>query len=330
MQEITAPDPIVATPVSPETGTPMKVGIEQPPDHIFKHRKNRLAPAQDVWGRTVSYAPQRAEYIEGKGAFVWYYGVPFPSKTVAPIEAIYAINGVKRLLISTLRVISSREAWIPMGSLILIGRRRRATLLNTACTYFNAMADVMVAPYYMDDGYYCGVVKEIRKFTETLLINLGVDEATGKKTAEIIGMLFEYDNAYRFRLHDVMNEANKEAFLTDFPKEIKRLLQLMAVRENLNEKRNWNDVTNKFETGGKILKVLWYIPFLRKSLKRAIESMDFNNWKLDEADIYHTLLFSDYNVQGKTLDERVKIMESYHGTDMEKWPPRIEIRSKNA
>lgn len=315
-EPITAPQPV-----------PFKVGIEPPPDHIFKHRRNRIAPAQEVWGHgTVSYAPTHAEYLEGKGCFVHYYGVPYPSKTVAPVEAIHASNVAKRILINLLRLWSSKEALFPLASLFLVGKKIRGKFLTRIFDYFNLETDTVATGFYLKDGYYCAFVKEIRKFAETLLISLGVEKETAIKTAEIMGMVFEYDNAYRFRLQDIMDSADPEKLLSDLPNEIDRLIALERNRENLVFTTETNSVPGKFKSAASFLRYGWYIPSFRKVIKKAIESINFDNCKFDEADLYHTYLYGDYNIRGKSIEERVNILKGMHGEDMSKWPPRIEIR----
>ena len=316
---------------------PEKVGIPPPPDYIFKYQRNRIAPAQEVWGEgTNSYIPIRAEYIEGKGNFVHYFNVPFPSKTVAPVEAIYSLNGLKRAFLSDLQLLSLPELRLPLFSILFIGKKRRQRLLTSLCMRFISMANLTVKPFYLKDGYYGGLAKEIRAFIGTLLVSLGIhgiisedgkDRLIADKMGEIIGMFFEFDNAYRFRLTDLFNETSKEK-LMDLPNELNRLLAIEESREVIHEGLQ-NTVSVKFQTIGKMVNYLWKLPSVRKALKKAIQAMNFDNFKLDEGDIYHTCLYADYNVQGKTIEERIKILQGYHGddpTDFTKWPPRITIR----
>lgn len=302
---------------------PIKIGIEAPPDYIFKYRRNRQAPAQDMWGRTVTYAPQRAEYIEGKGCFVYYYGLDIPSKTVAPVEAINAVNGVKSLVINALRIFASKEARLPLVGLLFIGKKSRGILLNNICSRFNNIADKSLMPFYLNDGYYCGLARELRVFARTFLVELGVEDEAADKSAEILGLMFEYDNAYRWRVQDLLTESSIELLTNNLPQEIQRLISIEQSRENLEV----NDVTDKFRNGGKLIKYAWWIPSIKKQLIKALKTMNLESCKLEKEDIYHTLLYGDYNVQGKKIEERVKILESIHGSDMTKWPPRIEIRS---
>lgn len=300
------------------------IGIQAPPDHIFKFRRNRIAPAQEVWGHgTVTYAPQRAEYIEGDGNFVYYYGVPYPSRTVAPAEAINAINGIKRLLISTLQLLASKDAKKPIiASFFVLGAEERGRLLTHVFDKLNNLADVTVIGFYLEDGYYCPVVRELRQFIQTLLIEIGVERGVAIKAGEVIGMLFEYDNAYRYRLQDILGAANAGALQDNLPKELERLIGILGEREVVKE----SGVVGRFSSGVRMLKYMWAIPKIRKGMRKAFNAMDLAKCRMDEGEIYHTLLYADYNVGGKTIDERMGMLKVIHGEDMATWPPRIMIR----
>lgn len=300
-----------------------KIGIAPPPDHIFKYQRNRIAPAQSVWGGgTVSYAPKQAEYIENEGNFVYYWGVPFPSKTIAPVEAIHAINATKRLVMIALQTLSLKQLRPAIILTLLQGSRGRTKILNFLCEKFVGFAHVTVINFYLKDEYYCGLVKEIRKFVERVLISLNVSLELAITVAEMIGMMFEYDNAYRWRIQDLFTETSKELLMENLPRELNRLIEILAEREVTKD----SGVAGRFSSGMRLIKYMWYVPSIRKTLRKAIDSMEIENCKLDEADIYHTCLFGDYNTQGKTIQERMKILEAYHGTDMKKWPPRILIQ----
>jgi len=304
-------------------GEPVRVGIPYPPDDIFKFKRTRVNPSEDVWGRgSVTYIPVKADYLKGKGTFVHYVGTAFPSRCVAPVQAIHATNTTKRILISAFKVLSMREAFLPLSMLILMGKKRRTRLIQKSCEQVVALAEITVYPYYLEDDYYCPLAQEIRKFVKNFLCSLGVQEEVASKCGEVIGMMFEYDNAYRFRIQDIAGETTKEALLNDFPQEIERLLNILASREVIPQ----GEVAERFRSGAKILKYIWYTP-LRWKFKKAMEELDIERCRMEEGDEYHTLLFGDYNVKGRNIEERLKVYENYHGEDRLKWPPRIMIRS---
>lgn len=299
--------------------------IPESPIDIYKFRKDfGPRPELSVWrGEGVpTYIPQRFESIKGVGNFVYFYGVDLPSKCIAEDKVIYALNPVKRRFVNLLRVMNSMR--FPLLFLSFMGKKQRKELLNKALEFFNQEADMTLLPYYLDDTY-CRVVREIQRGISAFLCELGAEESIALKTAEIIGCMFEFDNAYRYRIQDVLNEANPKKLIMNFPKELKRLILL----EREREVSEYKGVSDKFINGQKLLELGWHLsPKIKYAIREAVISMNWENVKLDEADIFHTLLFNAYNTQGKTLEERLGMYAKKYGEDPDKWPPRIIVRNK--
>ena len=97
---------------------------------------------------------------------------------------------------------------------------------------------------------------------------------------------------------------------------MERLLQIEASHEI------YADMAPKFQSIGTILKLAWNVPRIRKALRAAIGVIDFDACKMDEGEIYHSILYDGYNALGRTLQERITLYETYHGADKSKWPPR--------
>ena len=138
------------------------------------------------------------------------------------------------------------------------------------------------------------------------------------KTAEIIATLFEYDDAYRYRLNDLMSETKKDTMLKHFPREIKRLLAIDAARETSK------GVNEKFKNIYRLLRVLCLIPKVKRAIIQGLKAVDWKGWQLTESEIFHTFLWNDYNVQGKKDDERQAYYEAiFRGKQK---PQQIKIK----
>lgn len=301
------------------------IGIPYPPDYVFKYNRNRIAPEQNIWGNgTVMYVPTHAEYVDGKGIFIHYRGTDIPpSRCIAPVQAIAAVDSVKRLLIQALGFLSEQKAiLIPAGILAGISKKFRKKLLTDACDRLNRIGDVTLYPFYLEDGYYAAPVKEIQFSVAKLLCELGVPSGVSFKTGEIIGCMFEFDNAYRWRVQDIMDECDPEALYANLPKELNRLIAIMASREVTST----SDVPGKFKKGITILSLAWKIPVFRKALREAIKGIRFEDIQMNEMDIYHTYLWGSYQVGGRSIADNLKILSEIHGEDQTKWPPRIIVR----
>lgn len=301
-------------------------GIPLPPDDIFKFRgRNRTNMSQEVWGvgGTVSYIPERADYVDGKGNFVHYAGFKgdmngqkvdlpaplFPSKCVAPVHTIYALAGPKRMIRNTIAFLSSMH---------------KAGRINRFFDLYNDACELALTPFFLKSGYYSPVAKELALLTESLLKEFWVTEEVAKRTGEIVAMFVEHDNAYRLRVQDFAGETNIEQLLLNLPKELQRLIAIQATREVVQG--GGQQVVDRFKSGARLFKWAWMLPPLRRKIRRALSKINIKNMELDEADFYHALLYGDYNARGKTQDERLAIYATYHGPDQAKWPPRILIR----
>jgi hypothetical protein len=193
---------------------------------------------------------------------------------------------------------------------------------------FNEMADMTMTPYYLEDQYYCKTAKTVRAFVREVLISLKVRYDIADKTGEILAMIFEFDDAYRYRLQDLMTETTATRLLLDFKGEVQRLLELYAERENADAMKadERTGKYSKFQGFVRVLRMIWWIPRVRKAIKAGLREITFENWQLDEADIYHTLLYADYNVGGKTLEERIKTYLEIYGNDESKTPKRVQVK----
>ena len=106
---------------------------------------------------------------------------------------------------------------------------------------------------------------------------------------DIVCMLAEFDNAYRFRLQDVLPELNKEALKKNPIKEINRLLDIMSVRENSQE------VRDTWRLGKMVVK--YYLRFDRKLLSMVTDilaNLDLEQIKMTPEDVHYSKQRKDY------------------------------------
>jgi len=295
--------------------------IAYPPDNIFKFRQNRQNPSEikkqegnvGFITKAMIY-DEKGEYKYGKGIFMEYEDVPFPSKGHVIPEAVYATGQVKRLLISSIKFIAGREMIFPLIGFIFTNK---AKVIDRFITTFIDIVDInILKPYYLKSDYYSAAAKELRTFLRESIKSFGVDHNKSDLFGEIICMLFQYDNAYYYRLIDIMSETSQEEMLNDFPKEIDKLAKILIERDpNIHQLK-------KYDAIHKLVRVLYIIPSFRKAIKAGIKAVNFKGWQMDEADIYHTNLYDGYNMRGLTFNERFKEYCDFHG-GKENTPPRI-------
>ena len=75
------------------------------------------------------------------------------------------------------------------------------------------------------------LASELQGIIYGFLAYSGISTPIAKQTAYIFGEIFEYDNAYRFRVQDLFTESSKELLTKNPIKEIRRLLKIYMSRE---------------------------------------------------------------------------------------------------
>lgn len=307
-----------------EHGNQVNFGIPLPPDEIYKHREGfRVHTAQQIFQDNPTFIPYRAEYKKGEGNFVYYAGLgdgkrivlpppKFPSRCVAPSDAIYAIDEPKRFLVNIVKLLS-KLSFSPRKT------------LDGFLDIFIDTADHKTHRFYLDPEYFCPMSREVMNFVTTFLISLGIDYKKAKEVGEIFASFMEYDNAYRYNVQDAGAETSKEALMEDLPKEYARLLEINRSRQCPIENQS---VPDRFARLQPFLKWAWRIPWTKNALLDAIEGLNLDSFKWEEGEIYHTIWYGNYNVQGRPLEERIKLYKQYHGDDESKWPPRVVARPK--
>ena len=250
------------------------------PEKIYKYRRSQALSGAKV----VTYMSREVKEIEGKGIFTYYHGTDIPRIGMSPTyndfpKAMAEVDKVKRFLRENLK------------NPFIIFRYKKAL------REFNDLADKCLNQWYLDEKYWKPTTKQIYTFVSVFLRCIGVTMEIAKKTAEIVATLFEYDDAYCYRLNDLMSETTKERMMANFPKEISRLMEI-------NTKRDYNGVNDKFRNIYRLLRFLCLIPKVKRAIIQGLKAVDWKGWQLTESEIFHTLLWDGYDVRGINLYER--------------------------
>lgn len=117
----------------------------------------------------------------------------------------------------------------------------------------------------------------------------------------------EYDNAYRFRLQDVIAQLNKENVKKSVIKEVKRLLTILIQRENHEIRGELTiGIPWKWEQMKIVLIGLLLInKQIRDFVKEFLLEVDIDKVKLDENDRYFSLNRIGYNFDNISYEDRL-------------------------
>ena len=285
-----------------------------PPRELFKNKQSRLS--EKVGNSDYHYDLERAEIVTDHGSRLFFKGMKFPIKGWPYMEAIFVCNIVKRQTMMIAFSLARKEFLLPALAFIFTPFKFKIKILENFLKHYNRNADYLLNDIFLEEKYMIECSREIRKFIRNFLNEIGISKEASEKTAEIFSHLIEYDDSYRYRFEDLMSETSQYLMMKSPTKEIQKIIAFHAEREV----GSGHIISPKFKSFASIMSFILFIPKIRRAFKHAVLKSDFKNFQLDEADIYHTLLRTDYNVRGKPVEERKKIYDEYH---KDGYPPLI-------
>lgn len=254
-------------------------------------------------------------YPEEGGILAFHIGVPFPEKGFPEDDATFALNGLKRMTIGPLRAIMSKDNWLPALGFLLMSKKAKIRSLSKFMQAYVDGAWWWVGPFIWKRQYLSTFGRALYTFIYNVTTAFGIPADIAERFAHLIAYMVDYDNSYRLQAEDLFSETTKELLLKHLRREIKRLLELYAVRQTQP-----GQMADKFRAVSSLVSMLALIPSFRKAIKVGIEKSEFKNFQYDDADSYHILLRDDYNHKGYTAQQR---RTQYVGIHRGNFPPRI-------
>ena len=193
-----------------------KLHIPYPPDKVFLHRS---APEAVVAQGTVTHLLDHFEYPETGGILVHIVDAKFPKKGFPYPDAIWAINVVKKFFIESVKILSNLKI---LTLLIFLPSKRKIALLEKTLQSYNRLCQGILEPIMLKSHYLTPCSREMGAFIHKLLTTLGIENTTAFYTAQIVQTVIEYDDAYRYRIQDVVSETSKELLIKNPRKEIQK------------------------------------------------------------------------------------------------------------
>lgn len=249
------------------------------------------------------------EYPDQGGIYTYYKGLPYPKKGFPFPEAIYNNDVMKRVTMTLLKTIGTKYMVIPLATIALLPWFAKAKILDNFLGQYIRIGDWLLKSSFLKPERYSNPCRSLWKLVENFLLNLGIEKSTAWTFGKIIATLIEYDDAYRYRLEDIMSESSKTAWSERPIYEFRRLVKIFAERETYDQVKHTLKALSIVGTA-----VLLH-PKIRKAFILAMESLtpkEFNMLTLDDADRYHVLRRMDYNFTGRTFEERKKIYADVH------------------
>lgn len=269
--------------------------IPAPPAFLFE---NATGSTEILNEGTPTFLLDRIDV--SNGIQVYIQGAKFPKKGFPYPEAIFAINIAKRMLIEGLK----------LSPYFVIGIIRPYKTLEKLISAYTEISEKVLKQHYIKDSFLTPLARELGNMIYSFLLKLRMPNEISFRFAKVIQGIFEYDDAYRFRLEDVLSETTKETIANSPRKELKRLLNIFIERQGKDERLKKNAIRLI-----SILNVILLIPRFGESFKQTILESDFTALQYDEADRYWCSMRGDYKYFGTTFEERdVELLPSYRIT----------------
>jgi hypothetical protein len=221
-------------------------------------------------------------------------GAEFARRTFITNKTLFATNQVKSVFIESIKTIL--EPQYILGTFISISSKKtRQRLVDR----FNRISFRILSPEIFKDIHRTSFGRELQyaifEFTRHL-----VSEESADRFAEIVSTIIENDDAYRYRIMDILSMTTNEKLRN--PKELSRLFDIFFERNN---GVYWSEKIKK------MVKLIRYLAiFYKKSYISAVESINLDNFKLVDEDIYWCTFKSDYNFMGMKWEDRKKYAEA--------------------
>ena len=179
--------------------------------------------------------------------------------------------------------------------------------INRPIRTFNDMTWRFIKPFILQREFMTQTCDELEWLLYSFFKKINVPDNDAIALSATIAHSIEYDNAYRLRVVDILNETEKIRMVNNPRKEILGLVKLML-------SRSVGDaiVARKFQVVANLLSLVLLIPKYKKAFISAIKEVDFEKFKMDETDKYWTCLRKEsYNYMGLTDEERNIYLERW-------------------
>lgn len=261
------------------------------------------------------------------GTFMKFVGCSYLFKGF-PMNQFVENLGLAKALISFLPRVIILKSFLFTTSFILLFFFARRRLIHYLNLFIGMIYDRTVIRTHMNEKRYNPFTKELRRATELVLnkeyivkkslidysaIEMKDNEGNFNvrnlelsvlmaKITYLIYFFLEHDNAYRFRVQDILELVNKENVRKNIVAEIDRLFRVLIEREHpsYGERAKWIALRRI------AINFLRFNSMARRIVKNILLEIDIEKVKLDEADWYFCLRRKTYSFRGVPLELRLR------------------------
>lgn len=251
---------------------------------------------------------------EEGGVFQKFKGCKYLRKGFPFDEASYACDIVKKYTMNFIGTLAEPELILSYLAFLILPWKMKCRIINRALMRYTKFANSILAPIYLKPDYVGHFSRNIFVLCSQFLIGIGISPVKAQRTAKVLATLLENDDAYRYRIEDILSEVTKEELQFSPMRAFKKIAGIIEVRDK--------QVAHKFLGMLKLMRFFFLSFHVRKAWKKALENTNYSMLQMDDADRYHTLLRGGYDYGGLNEDERKKKWWDIHDGDC---PPQVEV-----
>ena len=227
----------------------------------------------------------------------------YPIKGFTSPETMFFVNIAKKDVIELAKILALPIFWPSYLVLLILPHKYKMKVLNKMLASVTRKIHGVIGTFILKPKHQMPITQEIDWLLFSCLEKLGVETTLAEKFAESFSHLIEYDNAYRYRVQDILSESSREKMTKNPSREIRRLMKILSERDPVK------DVSYKLKLMGLGVSVLLMFGKFKKAFVEALKECEFSKFQYDDADEYWVAFRKDYLFQGKTQEERAKIQE---------------------
>ena len=226
---------------------------------------------------------EKVKFPESGGTFTYYSGLEYPMKGFFDKETVDKVADLKiDIMVALLffKKVLKRKLLGPI--FLLLFRKQIKESFNT----WVSVNHTMLKDFLIDEIRYCDFVQEVRRVFPG-----------DHKTEDLLGMILEFDDAYRYRFQDAFGQFDQVNFNKHPIKELKKFFKYLEDNENILKKGDkWGEnLKSKWRMVGLIIPFIVFDRKLFKMVKKFFNELNVEKLKLSPEDRFHSKKKFGYN-----------------------------------
>lgn len=217
---------------------------------------------------------QKVKFPETGGTYTVYEDKPYWMKGFCDHESMVKIDEIKRNILIGLKFFSNLSKFKKVLFLIFFKKD-----LEKIFKIWVKQTWVFSEGYFLEEDKWCDMVQEIRRVWP------------GNRSHEledIVSLILEFDDAYRYRFQDAFGNFNQEDFKKKPIKELKKFFKYLEDNEQY-DKSNYEfrmDLKSKWRILGKIVGLIRFKPDILDDIIKSGSELDLTKVRMSEEDKY--------------------------------------------